>query len=185
MRRQGFGSEAAGRAAGLVDGWLGSPLATELRAGAVTLRPEVPFRIQIDEDTVIRGTIDLLVTRAGRIPMFVDYKTDAIPDDGTPSLPAAYEMQRVLYASAIAAATGSSEVVGAYCFLQAPTEPIVQTLDREEIDRGMTGVIDLVGRIREGDFEPTPDPGHSLCHDCPARARLCPYPREVTLGTSE
>ncbi len=185
MRREGFGSEAAGRAGGLIDGWLRSGLASELEGDGAILRPEVPFRVQIDEGTVIRGTIDLLVTGAGRVPMFVDYKTDSVPDDGIPVLPAAYEMQRVLYASAISTATGSPEVVSAYCFLQAPDAPIVRTLERGEIESGMAGVGELVGRIREGDFEPTAEPGPSLCHDCPARARLCPYPPEVTLGKTE
>lgn len=182
MRREGFDKAAAGRASGLVAGWLGSEFATELRSGAATFRPEVPFRIRIDEITVIRGTIDLLVTGAGRPPTFVDYKTDSIPDDGVPVLPPAYEMQRVLYSAAIAEATRSSEVGSAYCFLQAPTAPILRTMDEAEIAAGMAGVGELVGRIREGDFEPTSDPGPSLCHDCPARARLCPYPPEVTLG---
>ncbi len=182
MRREGFGSEAAERASGMVEGWLRSELAAELRADGAAFRPEVPFRIRIGEGTVIRGTVDLLVTRPDGPPMFVDYKTDALRGGGAPALPTAYEMQRILYASAVAAATGASEVESAYFYLQAPDAPVLRTLDAAEIERGMERVGALVDRIRGGDFEPTPEPGPSLCHDCPARQRLCPYPREVTLG---
>ena len=38
--------------------------------------------------------------------------------------------------------------------------------------------------IRAGDFSPTADPRPSLCHDCPARARLCPHPPELTMGAA-
>jgi ATP-dependent exoDNAse (exonuclease V) beta subunit len=183
LGREGFeGGDAAG-AAELVAGWLDSELLAGLRGEGAAFRPEVRFRIGLAESTVIRGTIDLLVTRPGQPPMFVDYKTDSVPGSA-PALPPAYELQRLLYADAIARATGSGEVVSAYAFLQAPGQPIVETLGAEAITVGRDAIADLVERIRGGDFSPTPDPGPALCHDCPARVRLCPYPRELTLGTA-
>ena len=119
LRREGFEPGVDASAAELVDGWLGSDLLAGLRDAEATFRPEVPFRIQLGAGTVIRGTIDLLVIRPGEPPMFVDYKTDSISAAG-PVLPPAYELQRFLYAAAIAESTGGDRVASAYCFLQAP-----------------------------------------------------------------
>ncbi len=185
LNREGFDPAAGGSASAMVSGWLESPLLSELREAGASFRPEVPFRIQIGEGTVIRGTIDLLVTRPGGSLMFVDYKTDSMTAGAAPDLPPAYELQRVLYASAIAEATGEPSVVAAYCFLQAPSDPVMATLDSEAIASGRVGVEELVSRIREGDFLPTDEPGPSICHDCPARARLCPYPPEMTMGAGQ
>jgi hypothetical protein len=183
LHREGIDGEAGARAAELVAGWLDSEFLAELRGADATFRPEVRFRIGLGGSiaTVIRGTIDLLVSRPGEPPLFVDYKTDAISDSG-PVLPPAYELQRLLYAAAIAEATGAERVASAYCFLQAPAEPVLATLGPDEIAGGRLEIEALIARIREGDFAPTPDPGPALCHDCPARARLCPHPPELTLG---
>jgi hypothetical protein len=183
LHREGIDGEAGARAAELVAGWLGSELLAELRGGDATFRPEVRFRIGLGGSiaTVIRGTIDLLVSRPGEPPLFVDYKTDSIAAGG-PVLPPAYQLQRLLYAAAIAEATGAERVASAYCFLQAPAEPVLATLGPDEIAGGRLEIEALIARIREGDFAPTPDPGPALCHDCPARARLCPHPPELTLG---
>ena len=182
--REGFGTAEAERAAGLVAAWTDSPLLANLGDAGATFRPEVPFRIGLGEQTVIRGTIDLLVTRPGTAPMFVDYKTDRVAPGEDPVLTEAYEMQRVLYAAALAEATGAERIDSAYCFLQAPDRPILASLDGAAIASGRARIEERVGRIRAGDFSPTPDPGPALCHDCPARARLCPYPPEQTLGTA-
>jgi len=181
-RREGLDAAASEHAAAMVEAWLGSELLGELRAKGARFRPEVPFRIALAGGTVIRGTIDLLVERDGREPMFVDYKTDRV-EAGPPVLRPDYELQRHLYAAAVAAATGSASTTAVYCYLQAPGDPIVATLDRAAIDAGLGAVERVVGSIRAGDFAPTADPGPALCHDCPARERLCPYPREITLGT--
>ncbi|MCB0876559.1 MAG: UvrD-helicase domain-containing protein [Solirubrobacterales bacterium] len=182
LRIEGFGSAEAARAAELVAGWAGSPLLAELRADGAAFRPEVPFRIGLGDETVIRGTIDLIAERPGRPPLFVDYKTDRLERDAEPELTAAYEMQRLLYALAIAEATGAGEVESAYCFLQAVDRPIRGRHDGDAIAAGRIAIEERVSRIRAGDFSPTASPRASLCRDCPARARLCPYPTELTLG---
>lgn len=182
--REGFGTAEAERAASLVAAWTDSPLLASLGDAGATFRPEVPFRIGLGEQTVIRGTIDLLVTRPGAAPLFVDYKTDRVAPGEDPVLTEAYEMQRVLYAAALAEATGAERIDSAYCFLQAPDRPVLASLDGAAIASGRARIEERVDRIRAGDFSPTPDPGPALCHDCPARARLCPYPPEQTLGTA-
>jgi len=183
LRREGFEHDAGDAASELVAGWLGSELLAGLCEAGAGFRPEVRFRIGLGGSTVIRGTIDLLVSRPGEPPLFVDYKTDPVAESGA-TLPAAYELQRLLYASAIAEATGSDEVTGVYSFLRAPAEPVVATLGPEAIAAGRLEIEALIARIRAGDFAPTADPGPSLCHDCPARARLCPHPPEQTMGSA-
>ncbi|KAA0271746.1 MAG: PD-(D/E)XK nuclease family protein, partial [Acidobacteria bacterium] len=183
MRREGLGRTAGEAASELVAGWLGSELLGGLREAGAAFRPEVRFRIGRGDSTVIRGTIDLLVSRPGEPPLFVDYKTDPIAGREA-ALPSAYELQRLLYASAIAEATGSEEVVAAYSFLRAPAEPVVATLGPEQIAAGRLEIEALIARIRAGDFAATADPGPTLCRDCPARARLCPHPPERTMETA-
>lgn len=180
--REGFVANEAERAAALVGAWIASPLLAELRDEGAEFRPEVPFRIGLGAETVIRGTIDLLVERPGRPPLFVDYKTDRVEPGSDPVLPAAYEMQRLLYAAAIATATGAERVDSAYVYLQAPDQPVLDSHDGDAIGAGRARIEAEVERIRSGDFSPTPSPGPALCHDCPARARLCPHPPEQTMG---
>ncbi|MEZ5074336.1 MAG: UvrD-helicase domain-containing protein [Solirubrobacterales bacterium] len=184
MRREGFDEADAESAAALVAAWIGSDLLASLRSEQAELRPEVPFRVALGVDTVIRGTVDLLVTRRGRPPLFVDYKTDRVAPDDEPALPDAYELQRLLYAAAIAEATGAERVESAYCFLRAPGHPVLASHDAAAIAAGRARIEAEVARIRSGDFAPTAEPRPSLCHDCPARARLCPHPPELTLGGS-
>jgi hypothetical protein len=182
VRREGFGDREAGRAEQLIAAWTESELLASLIAEGAGFRPEVPFRIGLGQETVIRGTIDLIVERPGRSPLFVDYKTDRVEPGEDPALSGAYEMQRLLYASAIAEATGAETVESAYCFLQAAGSPVLASHDAGEIAAGRERIAERVARIRGGDFAPSPDPGPALCHDCPARARLCPYPPEQTMG---
>ncbi|MFN8113056.1 MAG: UvrD-helicase domain-containing protein [Solirubrobacterales bacterium] len=181
--REGFGDREAARAGEMIAAWTGSELLAGLVADDASFRPEVPFRIGLGEETVIRGTIDLLVERPGKPPLFVDYKTDRVDPGDEPELSGAYEIQRLLYASAIAEATGAERVESAYCFLQSAGRPVTGSHDAAEIAAGRERIGQRVARIRGGDFAPTPMPGPSLCHDCPARARLCPYPPEQTMGT--
>ena len=178
LAREGAaGAEARARDA--VVAWLGSDLLAELRDGGATFRPEVPFRIELGADAVLRGTIDLLAEARG-MTWVVDFKTDRLSDGVPAELPAHYALQRDLYAAAVAEATGAEEVRAAYVFLEAPESPIVATLDRAAIAAGRERVEAVVSDIRASRFEATPTPHIELCHDCPARDRLCPHPKELT-----
>ena len=73
--------------------------------------------------TVLRGSIDLLVEREGAPPLVVDYKTDRLDGADPAEHAARYEIQRTIYALAVAEACGAAEVEVAYVFLERPEEP--------------------------------------------------------------
>jgi ATP-dependent helicase/nuclease subunit A len=176
LAREGLAAdaEARDRVVGLVEGWLGSELRTELGNRGARLRPEVPFILNLG-GAIVRGKIDLLAdTDAG--PLVVDYKTDAIKDNDPAELANRYETQRDLYALAVHRAGGSSPVRAAYCFLEAPERTVLETYDESGLDAARERLEGLIERIRAGDFSRTDSPHRSLCHGCPAAARLCGKP---------
>jgi len=182
LQRESAGRDSAPRAREMLAGWLGSGLLAELREYEGALRPEVPFRAALDGGTVLRGTIDLLAPGSGdRPPTVLDYKTDALGGSAPEGLEAAYALQRDLYAAAVAEATGADRVRSAYVFLERPDAPLITELDAAAIDAGRGRIEAMAARVRAGSFEPTPEPHAGLCHDCPARRRLCPHPSELTM----
>ena len=64
--------------------------------------------------------------------------------------------------------------------LRKPDRPFRDTYDAAGLAAARERIEALVERIREGDFAPTTAPHRDLCHDCPARRRLCPHPVEIT-----
>lgn len=174
------------RARATLEGWLASPLLSELeRAPMARFRPEVPFRLALGGETVLRGTIDLLVTAAGEPPTVLDYKTDALHGGVPAALGESYALQRDLYAAAVSEATGAPVLRSVYLFLERPDQPLIETLGGDAIAAGRSRIETLVARIRAGGFEPTPEPHAGLCHDCPARPRLCPHGKELTLRPAQ
>jgi ATP-dependent helicase/nuclease subunit A len=162
------------RVLALVQGWLDSKLRAELGDGGARLRPEVPFILNLG-GAIVRGKIDLLAeTDAG--PLVVDYKTDAIGDSDPAELASRYETQRDLYALAVHRAGGPSPVRAAYCFLEAPERTVLETYDESGLDAARARLEGLIEHIRAGDFTRTDSPHRSLCHGCPAAARLCGAP---------
>ncbi len=180
LREEGIGAASSKIAVTMAEGWLESELLAELRAAGAGFRTEVPFRLGIGEDTVVRGNIDLLATGPEMIPTIVDYKTDRVGEDG-PAMSAAYEIQRALYCSAVAEATGADRVRCVHFFLQAPESPQIAELSRDEIVAARATAERLAAAIRAGEFTPTDEPHAGLCHDCPARLRLCSHGPELTL----
>ncbi|MGZ5375414.1 MAG: UvrD-helicase domain-containing protein, partial [Solirubrobacterales bacterium] len=178
LRGQGLeGSEAqTKRALKLVGAWLGSPLREQIEGAKV--EAEVPFVLSVS-GTLVRGEIDLLVERPDGSTLVVDYKTDRL--DGVDPLEAAgrYEVQRDLYA--LAAAARGAPVETAYLFLERPDAPATDRFEPTDLERARSRVEELLGDLASGSFEVTPEPHAALCHDCPARPRLCSYPRELTL----
>ncbi|MFL5891599.1 MAG: UvrD-helicase domain-containing protein [Solirubrobacterales bacterium] len=160
----------------LVNGWLASGLAATLRGDGVRVRPEVPFLLDLG-GTIVRGKIDLLAEMADG-PLVVDYKTDAVAGADPTELAARYEIQRDVYALAVARAgrVGSEPIRAAYCFLEDPERTVVESYDDSRLGVARERIEALIARIRAGEFARTDSPHLALCHGCPAAARLCGAP---------
>jgi ATP-dependent helicase/nuclease subunit A len=115
------------------EAWLGSSFFAERIRSAQKSRAEVPLLIEV-ADTILRGSIDLLVEQQGQPPLIVDYKTDRVDSDTPPQeLVAHYETQQRIYALAVAEARGVEEVELAYVFLERPEEPVIARWGPAEI----------------------------------------------------
>jgi len=129
--------------------WLDSSFFTERIRNAPKSRAEVPLLIEV-ADTVLRGSIDLLVEEDGKPPLIVDYKTDRVDGAATTELTARYEIQQAIYALAVAEACEASEVELAYVFLERPEQPVVTRWGQEKIDAGRQRLKTEIARIRKG-----------------------------------
>jgi ATP-dependent helicase/nuclease subunit A len=165
------------RALALVVGWLASPLRAELTRSPLRLSAEVPLLVEIG-GSVVRGKVDLLAEPAQGAPTVIDYKTDRLEGSDPTERAQDYALQRDLYALAAAEATEAERVRVAYVFLERPAEPVIEELDAAAIASARTGLEAAVGELAAGHFEVTATPDWELCHDCPARRRLCPAPAE-------
>jgi hypothetical protein len=67
-------------------------------------------------------------------------------------------------------------VRAAYSFLEARVRTVLEGYDGARISAARDRLEGLIQRIREGDFKRTDSPHRSLCHGCPAAARLCGAP---------
>jgi hypothetical protein len=131
------GAESELPAEGLLEpfrAWLGSPLFAE-RVRGERSRAEVPILVRV-ADTVLRGSIDLLVERPGSPPLIVDFKTDRLDGADPAELAGRYEIQQAIYALAVAEALDASEVEVAYVFLERPEEPVVELWSNPEVEAG-------------------------------------------------
>ena len=168
-------AEARGARRELVAGWLGSTLRAEL-AGR-RLRPEVPFVLELGGDR------DPRPDRPAREP------AGAAPTSST-TRPTrsrgrrAGRARRALPrpARGLRARGGRRPRTGAArrrtCFLEAPDDPVVETLDAGDLAaarepaRGADRRPDARRRASSPPRARTP----ALCYGCPAAARLCPHP---------
>jgi len=173
------GEAEAAALLGPVRGWLGSPLAAEIGAGATRVRAEVPILLGVG-GTVLRGSIDLLVEREGAPPLVVDYKTDRLDGSDPAAHAARYGTQRSIYALAAAASLGVPEVEVAYVFLERPEEPVLSRLGEAEMAAGRERLERAIARIGGGEFPvaPVAERSWALCRGCPALGRLCSGPAE-------
>jgi ATP-dependent helicase/nuclease subunit A len=159
--------------------WICSPLREEIGAEATRVRAEVPLLLGVG-DTVLRGSIDLLVEREGAPPLVLDYKTDRLGGADPAERAAHYGVQRSIYALAVAEALGCEEVEVAYVFLERPGEPAVSLLGPAEMTAARASLTKTIARIESGDFPVAPPEQRdwSLCRGCPALRGLCSGPRE-------
>ncbi|HXS34149.1 MAG TPA: UvrD-helicase domain-containing protein [Solirubrobacterales bacterium] len=111
--------------------WLESSFFAE-RVRDASSRAEVPLLIEV-ANTVLRGSIDLLVEEEGKPPLIVDYKTDRVDGSSVAELARRYEIQQAIYALAVAEAREVEEVELAYVFLERPAEPVLARWCANEI----------------------------------------------------
>ncbi|HXR31601.1 MAG TPA: UvrD-helicase domain-containing protein [Solirubrobacterales bacterium] len=131
------------------EAWLGSNFFTIRIRGAESSRVEVPLLIEV-ADTVLRGSIDLLVEGKGDPPLIVDYKTDRVDGSELAELAARYRIQQDIYALAVAEARGVQEVELAYVFLERPEEPVIAKWGPEEIEAARRRLEAEIAQIRGG-----------------------------------
>jgi ATP-dependent helicase/nuclease subunit A len=181
LARAGLASEPERleRALRLVRGWLDSPLREELARSRGALAPEAPFLLEVG-GAVVRGKLDLLASDADGTPLVVDYKTNALEGREPEELMPAYETQRDLYA--LAAGGDGTPVRTAFVFLERPEQPVLGEHDADAVAATRERLDGLVAGIAAARFEVTPTPHRALCHDCPARPRLCSHPPELTMA---
>jgi ATP-dependent helicase/nuclease subunit A len=157
--------------------WLDSPLRGRIAAEASRVRAEVPLLLGLG-GTMLRGSIDLLVEREGAPPLVIDYKTDRLAGAAPSDRAAHYEVQRSIYAVAVAEALGAAEVEVAYVFLERPDEPALSVLTATEMAAARAKLEQTIAQISRGEF-PVAAPEErdwSLCRGCPARRGLCRGP---------
>jgi ATP-dependent exoDNAse (exonuclease V) beta subunit len=157
--------------------WIGSPLRVRIAAEAARTRAEVPLLLGVG-DTVLRGSIDLLVEREGAPPLVVDYKTDRLGGAEPGERAGRYEVQRSIYALAVAEALDVAEVEVAYVFLERADEPALTTVGPAEMVAARSGLEETIARIGRGEFPVAPPAERSwdLCRGCPALRGLCSGP---------
>ncbi len=167
---------------GPVREWLGSPLLRQ-RVDGARARAEVPILLGLGE-TVLRGSIDLLVEREDSPPLVVDYKTDRLGGDEPAARAQKYEIQRSIYALATAQALGADTVEVAYVFLERPNQPAISLVDPDQMATARARLEATITDIATGNFPVAPPSQRTwnLCRGCPALRKLCSGPPDTNDG---
>jgi ATP-dependent helicase/nuclease subunit A len=165
------------RVAGLVEAYCQSELAHRL-AGLPGARPERPFAFEHD-GVLLHGRLDVLLRADGRA-LVVDYKSNAL-DGADPAeiVEAEYRLQRLVYALACLRA-GADEAEVVYQFLERPGDLVSATFSAADVPELEAELSEAIGRIRAGDFRPTPS--ELACSGCPALDVVCAGPRLLVHG---
>jgi ATP-dependent helicase/nuclease subunit A len=168
----GVTDEELARIASFVDAYCESELARRV-ATLEGVRPERPFAFEHD-GVLLRGRLDVLHVE-GRRAFVLDYKTNSLAE-GTPEeiVDDGYRLQRLVYALACFRA-GAEEVEVVYHFLERPDAVVSTTFVVADVPALEVGLSEAIGRIRAGDFRPTPS--DFVCAGCPALDVVCAGPR--------
>jgi ATP-dependent helicase/nuclease subunit A len=168
----GVTSSELDRIAELVEAFCASDLAKRV-AGLPGARPERPFTFEHD-DVILRGRLDVLWQDGGQA-LVVDYKSNALEGrEPGEIVDSEYVLQRLVYAL-VCLRAGASEVEIAYQFLERPDDVVSTTFTHEDVPELDAELSAAIGRIRAGDFRPTPS--EFACSDCPALDLICAGPR--------
>jgi ATP-dependent helicase/nuclease subunit A len=165
--------EPADRAAvgALVAAWEGSALAARMEAAGAVLH-ELPFAF-VEDDVVLRGSLDICARRPDGSLLVADLKTTALAGrDPAAVVESEYALQRSIYALA-ALRSGAPAAEIAFSFLERPEAPVTHRFTVEDADGLAAEVRAAIGRLRTSAF--TARAGDH-CATCPALDRLCPAP---------
>ncbi|MEX1219531.1 MAG: UvrD-helicase domain-containing protein [Solirubrobacterales bacterium] len=155
------GRDTAGdlqRATKMVSGFLESDLGKRVAAGSTAV--EVPLVVRYEEVT-IRGSADLIL--ASEIPLILDYKTNHLDGLEPEEKMTDYDLQRGLYALALARARGLDEVETAYSFLEAPERPVMKMYRAADFDTTEDLLRQTLAEIIGGRFFGGPGAKHQPC----------------------
>jgi ATP-dependent helicase/nuclease subunit A len=167
----------------LVAAFAASPLCARL-AGAHRVRREAGFAFGLETGgggPLVNGFVDVLADEGGGARLVVDYKTDRL-DGADPHevVERDYATQRLVYALA-ALRDGAERVEVAYCFLEAPEDPVARSFTRAEMPALAERLVLLARGVLDERYEVTAAPHRELCADCPGRRALCSHPESRTL----
>jgi len=175
-----LGAEERERVHALVEAYAGSELARRVAALDGVVQEQ---RFTFEHDGVlIRGFLDVL-HRDGPRALVVDYKTNVV-GDRTPEeiVDEGYRLQRLVYALACFRA-GAEEVEVVYQFLEQPDAPVAAVYRRADLPVLEAELSEAIGRIRAGEFRPTPS--EFACAGCPALDVVCAGPRLRSAAPAE
>jgi ATP-dependent exoDNAse (exonuclease V) beta subunit len=167
----------------VVAAFAASPLLGRVTA-AREVRREAPFAFALEPGAagpLVVGVLDVLATEADGTALIVDYKTDRL-EGARPAdvVDAGYGTQRAVYALA-ALRAGAPRAEVAYCFLEAPEEPVRTTFGPEDAPALADRVAELARGVLAEEYPVTERPHRDLCGDCPGRRALCSYDEAMTL----
>ncbi|MBU3690856.1 MAG: hypothetical protein FGM38_02255, partial [Solirubrobacterales bacterium] len=163
--REGDGTpEKAGE---MITGFLESELGERVQQSSTAATAELPIVLGIGGLT-IRGFVDLLVEEDGEVTV-VDYKTNQLNGRAPEELMEGYELQRDLYALAVARARNLDSIETAFVFLEEPNSPVRKTYgpaDLEAVEERLrTEVVEPITAAR---YFGGPGGGPDPCGRCEA-----------------
>ena len=164
--------EELARIAAFVESYCESELARRI-AALSRARPERPFAFEHD-GVLLHGRLDVL-HRDGARALVLDYKTNSLAEGTAEEIVEAdYRLQRLVYALACFRA-GAEEVEVVYHFLERGDAVVSHAFVRDDVPALEAELSEVIGRIRAGEFVPTPS--EFICSGCPALDVVCAGPR--------
>ncbi len=168
----------------LVRAFTTSPLRQRL-ANATSIRKEAGFSFTLDPDgagPLVNGFVDVIATEPDGTTVVVDYKSDRLSENETPSslVERDYATQRLVYALA-ALRDGAPKTEVVHLLLERPGEPVTVTYDHTQAPELAARLQSLATGILEHRYPVTQHPHRDLCAECPGRAALCSHPESLTL----
>ena len=164
--------EEIARIAAFVESYCESELARRI-AALSRARPERPFAFEHD-GVLLHGRLDVL-HRDGARALVLDYKTNSLAEGTAEEIVEAdYRLQRLVYALACFRA-GAEEVEVVYHFLERGDAVVSHAFVRDDVPALEAELSEVIGRIRAGEFVPTPS--EFICSGCPALDVVCAGPR--------